>query len=84
MAAGTLWTPDRDVPLGVSRVDQATPEEMKVFEQLDRLARKFKLVLLCPRCDKSFTGLNDGHSRTQGIHCGCREIRAELGRRIVT
>ena len=76
--AGTLWTPDRDIPLHTRSVQHMSPVEMKVFEDLHAIAFRLNIEVRCGKCGTPFQGLNDGHARTQSIFCGCREIRAEV------
>jgi hypothetical protein len=79
-----LWTPDRNIPIDRQRnVDYISPREMKLFEDLHALATRIKVEIRCPKCGESFQGQNDGHARTQAIFCGCREIRADVGGRVV-
>lgn len=78
----TLWTPDREVSLK-QEVQSISPKEMKVLEELDPIAKRLGLVLICISCDGSFQGQNTGNGRTAGIACKCREIRTDYGNRIV-
>ncbi len=79
----TLWTPDRNVPLHTKGVDTISAKDMQTLADLDALARKLRLVLVCLACDSHFQGQNDGKARTSSIWCRCREIRADTGSRLV-
>lgn len=83
MPANSLWTPDRDIPLGINKSESVSAREMRVLEDLDGIAQRLNLELRCGRCGKPFHGLNDGHARTQAIFCGCREIKAVVGGSVV-
>lgn len=74
----TLWTAEREVPLHTRDVEQVTPREMRVLADLDALAKRLKLVLVCGKCDHSFAGGNSGDADTCSIWCRCREIRGRL------
>lgn len=79
-----LWTPEGDVATHERGIDAVSPEEMKVLAALDGIARRLGLVLVCKKCDSSFTGGNTGWGRTWAINCKCREIRAEMRNTIIT
>lgn len=79
----TLWTPDREVPVGRG-VQSATPEDMRILRDMHTVAQKFNIELRCPRCDRSFGGLNNGRGSVESIFCGCREIRAQVRSRLLT
>lgn len=84
MGEATLWTPDRNVPVSNQRdVQLVSPKEMKILEDLDAIAHRLKLCLICPRCDTSFQGQNSRGGRTSSIFCKCREIKCDTGNRIV-
>lgn len=79
-----LWTPDRDIPIDnkVSN-EEMRPDQMMVVEKMHAIAQKHGIELRCSRCGKPFQGFNGGHARTTAIVCGCREIKAETGARLV-
>lgn len=80
----SLWTPDRDIPIGQERgVTEISQADMKKFADMHELAQRLGIVVLCRRCDRPFMGANDNKGRTHSIQCQCREIRAEVGGRIV-
>lgn len=79
----TLWTPDRDIPLHTRDVQEISPAEMKVFQDLHSIAQRLSIEIRCPRCNQSFRGLNDAKGREHSIFCGCREIKSVVGGRLV-
>lgn len=74
MPAGTLWTPD-----GERRIERdvvpITRNELGMLAMLDRFARNHGLMVLCPKCDHTLTGQNNGEERTPSVSCHCREFR---------
>ena len=78
-----IWTPDRDAPVGERDITQISGADMKKFADMHELAQRLGIVVLCRRCDQPFMGANANRGGTHSIQCGCREVRAEIGNRLV-
>lgn len=74
MARG-LWTPDGEVPIQEKDVVPITRRELSLLADLHEFAGRHKLIILCPKCDHSLTGHNNGTSRFPSVACQCREFR---------
>lgn len=72
---GSLWTPDGEVSVKEKDVIRITRDELGMLAMLDRFSRKHGLMIICPHCDKSLLGKNNGQERTPSVACGCREFR---------
>lgn len=48
--------------------------EIRVFALFSDIASKYKLCVVCPRCDQSITGENTSRADTMVVRCGCREF----------
>lgn len=81
--AQDLWTPDRNIPLNVQGRESCSPDEMRVIRAMHEIAQRRSIELRCTRCGAPFHGLNDGQARDQAVFCKCREIKAEVGGRVI-
>lgn len=80
-----LWTPDRDIPVETQRnVRAIDPREMSIIAAMDRVGKKYGIVLACETCRRPFQGFNAGDAATPAITCGCRELKATMRRNLVS
>lgn len=73
--AKTLWTPGGNVPIREKDVVPITRDELGMLAMLDRFARNHGLIIVCPKCDGSLIGKNNGQETHPSVACGCREFR---------
>jgi len=70
-----LWIPGA-VAKRQRGVVTLSKEEMGVMAAFADVATKYGFAVVCPKCDETLHGQNDGTREVFSVACGCREYRA--------
>jgi hypothetical protein len=75
MGAGSIWTPDGEVPLKEKDVLPLTRRQIIMLSELHEFAHYNGITIFCKRCEQPVTGQNNDSSQVLSVSCQCREWR---------
>lgn len=75
MVSDKLWTPSGEVPIAERGVVAISKQDLQVLARFHEFAQRYGLCVVCPKCDHSLRGANDGHQTSASVACQCREFR---------
>lgn len=70
-----LWIPGTVAKRQRGVVSLST-DDMAVMARFADVATKYGFAVVCPTCDQTLHGQNDGSQDVFSVACGCREYRA--------
>lgn len=75
MARTDLWTPEGLHSLKERDVIAINSLELSLLARLHEFAYKYRVSIVCQKCDQAITGRNADSDTHMAVSCGCREWR---------